>query len=88
MLMIERGSRTSCRKHRLDHRLREEDRAAQVGGDDRVEILRRQIKEIAAHHRADAGIVDEAVDAAELSQHCRIDCRLMPCQRRQDQPVT
>src|SRR5690606_11643982 len=44
-----------------------------------VEVLRLQLKQVAAQHRADPGIVDEAVDAPESFQ-CRLDKWLMAVQ--------
>ena len=68
MLITERGAgavfaasiafTTACVKNTVPRRL---------VADDRVEILRRQIEEIAAHDRGHAGIVDEAVDPAEAA---------------------
>ncbi|MCY1305041.1 hypothetical protein D9M70_548210 [compost metagenome] len=53
-------------QHGLQNGLGEKHRAAQVGGDDRVEILRQQVEKVTPDDRGDAGIVDEAADRAEL----------------------
>lgn len=53
--------------HRGQHRLRHVQRAAQVHVDDRIEVARRDLQR--AHGLRDAGVVHEAVDAAEVLKH-------------------
>ena len=54
-----------CRQHPPGDRLGEEERAAQVDAEDRVEVLRRGLHEVQPLRRRDAGIGDQHVDRPE-----------------------
>ena len=63
--MIERAPPGRLRQHAQRYALCEEQRAAKVDRQHPVVVLGRQLQKVAAHGRGDAGVVDEAVDAAE-----------------------
>ena len=64
------------RQYGLCDRLAEKDSAAQIDRQDVIEVLGLQVEQVAAHDRADAGIVDQAIEAAEFLQR-RFDKRLV-----------
>src|SRR5258708_7558474 len=55
--------------HRAGRRLGQEQRAAQIDVHHGVEILRREVEQVATYDRAAPGVVDEAIEALETFQN-------------------
>ena len=66
---MERKRPSSClREHALRHRLREEERPAQVDAHHAVEALLGEFEQVAAHRGHDASVVDQAVQSPECAE--------------------